>query len=628
MTCDNFTREEQEGLKSLKNMDDIVIKPADKGGKVCVWDKDLYVQEGVRQLQDEQFYNKLPKDITEDIQKKVKDEINKMIEEGDMSEGSRCLNMRAPKCAVFYMLPKIHKADIPGRPVISNISCPTYELSKFLSGILRPIVEKCPTFVKDTTHLLQRLKDVHFETESDNNILFTMDVKGLYTNIPNADGLQALKYFLEKEDNLQIPIHCILRLAELVLTLNCFEFDGQCYSQISGTMMGSPFSVNYSCLAMSHQEVLVDEAYGGEKPMIYLRYIDDIVGVSTMTREHLDEFITFVQGFNPALDYSVDVGRRVNMLDATLYVSGDGISSTLYSKPTDSHAYLRYDSSHPRACKDNIPYAQFLRLRKICSDKKDYKEKAAEMGAFFINQGYPRRLVELKRRKAERVDRASLLEEKTPAVEKNDRIVFPVLYHPTNIKMTSTIKENYKRLGRDDEVGDLFTEPPMVAFRRDRNLRDMLVHSRIKRKDEVGRTNACGRTRCKTCDHICEDEKVVGPKGVFYVKRKFNCKSAGVVYCIVCNRCGDLYVGETGRMLSERFREHRQDVIQDREGKEIASHFNRNGHCLEDMKVLCLTFESNLVLRKLTEQKIIAKLGCYLGGGLNTDFRFPSLIAH
>ena len=39
----NLTQEELTALKSLRNRTDIVIKPADKGGAVVVWDRDLSV---------------------------------------------------------------------------------------------------------------------------------------------------------------------------------------------------------------------------------------------------------------------------------------------------------------------------------------------------------------------------------------------------------------------------------------------------------------------------------------------------------------------------------------------------------------------------------------------------------
>ena len=36
--------------------------------------------------------------------------------------------------------------------------------------------------------------------------------------------------------------------------------------------------------------------------------------------------------------------------------------------------------------------------------------------------------------------------------------------------------------------------------------------------------------------------------------------SANVVYCITCTLCKKIYIGETGRRLGDRFREHPRDV--------------------------------------------------------------------
>ena len=211
--------------------------------------------------------------------------------------------------------------------------------------------------------------------------------------------------------------------------------------------------------------------------------------------------------------------------------------------------------------------------------------------------------------------------------DKVERIVFPITFNPVNKDVVAVVKDNFRRLERDSEVGDLFEEPPLVAYRRDKNLRDLLVHSRIRTRRNEGKTHRCGRTRCNTCHHVCSDSRVVGPRGNFSIRCDFTCQSAELIYCIICRKCGELYVGETGRMLAERFREHRQDVIQNREGKEVASHFNSEGHDgIEDMEVLGLKYESSLVMRKFWEQKIIGKLGCFVGRGMNTDFRFMDVV--
>ena len=43
-----------------------------------------------------------------------------------------------------------------------------------------------------------------------------MEIKSLYTVIPNEEGLRALKYFLDKREVLDPPTYILLRMAELV----------------------------------------------------------------------------------------------------------------------------------------------------------------------------------------------------------------------------------------------------------------------------------------------------------------------------------------------------------------------------------------------------------------------------
>ena len=53
-----------------------------------------------------------------------------------------------------------------------------------------------------------------------------MDIKSLYNVIPNNSGLEALAYFLNKRPVLDSPTSTLTRLAELVLSLNAFTFNG------------------------------------------------------------------------------------------------------------------------------------------------------------------------------------------------------------------------------------------------------------------------------------------------------------------------------------------------------------------------------------------------------------------
>ena len=76
---DNFTSRERHALKSLKKRNDIVIKSADKGSAAVVIDRDWYINECLRQLNDTKFYRPLDNDITDDIQKRVQVYVERML---------------------------------------------------------------------------------------------------------------------------------------------------------------------------------------------------------------------------------------------------------------------------------------------------------------------------------------------------------------------------------------------------------------------------------------------------------------------------------------------------------------------------------------------------------------------
>ena len=64
---DNLTARERQALKLLSRRDDIIIKSADKGSGTVVMNRDWYIDECLRQLNDVKFYRTLDKDITDDI---------------------------------------------------------------------------------------------------------------------------------------------------------------------------------------------------------------------------------------------------------------------------------------------------------------------------------------------------------------------------------------------------------------------------------------------------------------------------------------------------------------------------------------------------------------------------------
>ena len=146
----------------------------------------------------------------------------------------------------------------------------------------------------------------------------------------------------------------LLRLVELVLTLNCFSFADSYYKQINAVAMGTKMGPSYANLFVGYIQHKFFNQYNGPKPELYRRYIDDCVGATSSTRKELNQFITAVNSFHPALSNTC-----LAFLDIKLSIEGNGLCTSVHYKPTDSYSYLLYSSSHPHV-KNSIPYSQLL----------------------------------------------------------------------------------------------------------------------------------------------------------------------------------------------------------------------------------------------------------------------------
>eukprot|EP00745_Piridium_sociabile_P023737 TRINITY_DN3707_c0_g1_i1.p1 TRINITY_DN3707_c0_g1~~TRINITY_DN3707_c0_g1_i1.p1 ORF type:complete len:909 (-),score=150.62 TRINITY_DN3707_c0_g1_i1:630-3356(-) len=619
----NLSTKELKALDDLKKRDDVIVKPADKGGSVVVWRKDLYEREVRKQLADTSFYVVARKSTVKDDNALVRRTIKEAVTAGHLpSEAIRAV-VREPRESRFYVLPKIHKVNNPGRPIVSACSCPTTIISQFLDGILKPLVASLPTYIKDTNHALQLLDAFRFPAGCNDRFLFTMDVTSLYTNIPHNEGLQALKHFLKKS-SFKIDVTTILRLAELVLTLNTFSFGDQHYVQTRGVAMGTKMGPSYACLFVGFVEEKLFEAYTGHIPVFYKRFIDDVAGIATCTKDELQRFIESVSSFHPALKFTHQISTTtVSFLDISISITDSNILlTTVFYKDTDSHSYLTFSSSHPTSCRESIPYSQFLRLRRLCSDDADFQQQARQMTTFFTSRGYPIDIVREALKRASSVSRSQLISSLTVTRKQaTDRTILTLVYHPHNIPVKNILVKNFNILQQDQRLKDVFSKPPLVAYMKDTTLKDHLVHSAFNRSNsnlQPG-NRCCQKSGCKTCPFLNTNTIILrGPSGrSFTIRSTFTCQSTNLVYVISCNLCHKLYCGETYRSLDDRFKEHLQSVNLQKDNP-VGNHFNSPGHNIHHIRV-CAVHQNytGSLHRKFLESSLISRLGTMAPLGIN-----------
>ena len=104
---------------------------------------------------------------------------------------------------------------------------------------------------------------------------------------------------------------------------------------------------------------------------------------------------------------------------------------------------------------------------------------------------------------------------------------FTLAFHPHNHAVKSIILKNFKLLQNDPDTGRIFLQPPLISFKRDKNIGNFLVRRGFQTSNQAG-TFKCARPRCKTCPFICNVEKLLGPKRFIKITDHFTCTSTTV----------------------------------------------------------------------------------------------------
>ena len=256
----NFTKEGQRALENLRRYDDIIIKQADRGSAVVILDKQAYIREGMRQLDDPDVYVLLDHDPTEEMIMKVNLKVQECFNKGNIDEKTRDYLMASEdaRAGRFYLIPKLHKQGCPGRPVVSRCSSPREKISEFVDHHLRPLVVEMSSHIKDTNDFLHKLDGIGHLPEG--AILCTIDVVGLYPHIPHSEGLAVIRDALlasvdpEEEQWEGSLSEDVVSFAKLVLEGNNFEFDGKHFIQKLGTAIGTRMAPSYANIFMDKLE--------------------------------------------------------------------------------------------------------------------------------------------------------------------------------------------------------------------------------------------------------------------------------------------------------------------------------------------------------------------------------------
>ena len=140
--------------------------------------------------------------------------------------------------SVLYGLPKVHKDGTPMRPICSAVGSATYELSKYLTRIIKPAsINRHGTDLTDTFQFVRQTTGMDLSGK----FMVSFDVKSLFTNVPLKETIDITIRRLYHSDFITppvIPENNLRELLELCVCDNLFLFNGKVFKQTDGVAMG------------------------------------------------------------------------------------------------------------------------------------------------------------------------------------------------------------------------------------------------------------------------------------------------------------------------------------------------------------------------------------------------------
>lgn len=317
--------------------------------------------------------------------------------------------------------------------------------------------------------------------------------------------------------------------------------------------MGSPLSPVLAEIFMSNFE---EKLFAKKNEIIknvlfWTRYVDDIFCIWTGTDRQLDVFLKFLNTINKKIQFTLEKEKDgvLHFLDLSMSVKNSKIDFEIYRKPTQSDVTIPASSNQSLQIKHSVFYSLINRLINIPLRKESFEKELTTIKQIAFNNGYDTKIVDqiLKKQYKIRIQRMLY----NANINEKEHIFAAVNY----VKGVSVcVKNRLNRLGiKAIEVNKC-------------NLGGLLVNN----------------------------------------KPKSNKLNKNGIYQIKCMQCDMIYIGQSGRAIKNRIKEHVANINSNKSTTGFADHCIRNNHHLDenDVKILhCERKGKKLNLLELLEIK-------------------------
>ena len=210
--------------------------------------------------------------------------------------------------------------------------------------------------------------------------------------------------------------------------------------------------------------------------------------------------------------------NKIAFLDASASREPGGcLTTSIYRKPTHTNQYLAYDSHHPQSVKRGIVKCLYDRAKRLVTKPSVISAEKKHLSSVLVSNGYPSSFVQ-------KISKARTAPKKEPVAEFKSTTILPYV---------QAVSEPLRRCLEQQGI--------RTVFKSETTLRSHLVRP----KDDVDPA-----------------------------------KQDGMINRIPCE-CGKVYIGETGRSMYERIKEHDRDIrLAHTQTSAVSEHAHKTSHYL------------------------------------------------
>jgi hypothetical protein len=515
----HYSHIEWKTLKSITTKlktNDAIATPADKGNTIVILPTTLYQEKILNFIQSNNFRNSNT-NPTKKFQRQVRQVINNspnLINPNDKWKYTN-LNPTAPS---IRGLVKIHKPELPIRPIVNWCNAPAYKLAKMFALKIQQLTPLPFSFnIKNSSQLIHELKQTPLTPSSR---FASLDITNMYSNIPIKETRQILRNILTDNAIDLTTSNEMTNVYEVITKQNYFVNKDNIVIQDDGLAMGAPSSSIISELFLQHlEQTKLPHIAHKLKLLNYFRYVDDILIVFDSQHTNINEITKEFNTLHPNIQFTEETEKqnKINYLDITIHRQHTHVNISIFRKPTYTDTIIPYTSNHPAQHKQAAIRFLYNRLNSYQLTDKEYLHEQNIIHNILFNNGFAITDRKMERRQLQ--------------VQRTQPITQPI----TQKKWCT-----FTYVGRETAyITKLFRHTNLkIAYRTVNTLQKHLLHNTTQ-QDKYSKSG---------------------------------------IYKLTCPDCSKVYVGQTGRNFYTRYDEHKRAFRYNTSQSKYAKHAIEQGH--------------------------------------------------